>query len=289
MNTAKKYDPVSFGHYLVAFIDVLGQRDILRTLNYLPSNQEEYDKFVRTIKNSFGAIDGIRKWHENFFEAMNQPPSYWNNLSEDQRTQFRSYKRSVLKTIWFSDTALMYTPIQSSDEHIPINSLYGTLVWGGSVMLMSLAASRPVRGGIDIGVGAEMYDGEIYGQCVVSAYDLESNIAQYPRIVVGQNTIEYLRSRLNSNEGSKMVQYEKRLAETCLSLITVDSDGNHIIDYAGSTFRSLTEAHPTEPELLPKALLFVQNQITYFERIGEHKLLQRYKRLLNYLTHRGCS
>jgi hypothetical protein len=45
---------------------------------------------------------------------------------------------------------------------------------------------RPVRGGIEIGLGAELDDREIFGSGISEAYRLESKIADWPRILIGK-------------------------------------------------------------------------------------------------------
>jgi hypothetical protein len=277
-------DTIIFGYYLVAFIDILGQRDVLRSLKGLPSNREEYQDFIRKVKDSYGAVEGLRQWHESFFEGLKEPSSYFEAIDENQRQLFRFFKRNSLKTRWFSDTALLYTPLANTPEHLPINAIYGILMWSATTMLTSLAAGRPVRGGIEIGVGAEIHEGEIYGPSLVSAYDLESKVADYPRIVVGATTIQYLASRLKPEENDIFAIYEKKLAETCLNLINVDTDGSHIVDYAGTAFRSLTKEGNDSSELLDKAVKFAREQVCHFQSEQNMKLLLRYQRLLDYLT-----
>ena len=56
-----------------------------------------------------------------------------------------------------------------------------TLVWG-----------HPARGGLDVGLGVEIAPGEVYGAALERAYQLESEVAQHPRLVIGKELVAYL-------------------------------------------------------------------------------------------------
>jgi hypothetical protein len=50
----------------------------------------------------------------------------------------------------------------------------------------------PIRGGIELGLAMDIDNDDIYGPALARAYTLESKVAQYPRIVIGEELILYL-------------------------------------------------------------------------------------------------
>ena len=44
---------------------------------------------------------------------------------------------------------------------------------------------RPLRGGIDVGLGLEITADEVYGPALERAHYLESRLADYPCVLVG--------------------------------------------------------------------------------------------------------
>ena len=46
--------------------------------------------------------------------------------------------------------------------------------------------------GVEVGLGTELDNGEIYGPVLYKAYELERELPEYPRIVVGRELINYL-------------------------------------------------------------------------------------------------
>jgi len=61
MTAHKARDSVTFGYYLVAFIDVLNQKEALRKFKGLPETEQAMKEFIETAKGTFGVVDGIRQ------------------------------------------------------------------------------------------------------------------------------------------------------------------------------------------------------------------------------------
>jgi hypothetical protein len=45
----KKKDPVVFGYYFVAFVDILNQKEVLRKIKELPSTEEGKQNFFQLL------------------------------------------------------------------------------------------------------------------------------------------------------------------------------------------------------------------------------------------------
>ena len=209
MADSKKSDTVTFGHYCVALIDILGQREELQKLKNLPSTEDERKEFIQLIKRTFGVIDGIRKLFESFYSGYSTP------------TPIDPMLKTNLKFQTFSDTIIIYLPLATIRDHIPLNSIYAAVLACGATFLDAMATGHPLRGGIEIGVGAEIYEGEIYGPALSDAYRLESRVAQYPRIVVGNELISYLWAHKESKETDLRAKFASGMGQYCLYLLTI--------------------------------------------------------------------
>jgi hypothetical protein len=50
-----------------------------------------------------------------------------------------------------------------------------------------MSRHTPIRGAVEVGKGFEWPEGGVYGPIMADVYELESQIAYYPRIVIGQD------------------------------------------------------------------------------------------------------
>jgi hypothetical protein len=170
----------TLGWYLVAFLDVLGQRKRFRQLR-LPKTQEEYLSVQEVLRNTVGFVSRLRDVFCDVF-----------------RGQFEALQAGVLNSkpveenflppdfLGFSDSFIASVALRNEDQHLAANiKVFATLSAACIVMLTSLASKHALRGGIDIGLAAELSPGEIYGSALEGAYRLESCQAEYPRVLIG--------------------------------------------------------------------------------------------------------
>jgi len=75
-----------FSLYLVAFIDVLGQRHKLRELSLPQNNSEiERNKILEQLRNTAGKILRIRRDFDIAFSALSNPEPLVSNLPIEQK------------------------------------------------------------------------------------------------------------------------------------------------------------------------------------------------------------
>lgn len=281
-------DKMNVGYYVVCFIDLLGQQDRLRELRSLPdkTNATQMASFVKALKETYGVVSGTRKLFRNFFKSYSVDRLRdLSSLTAEQLRQYNKMKSNPMHTASFSDSVLAFTSLANVQNKLPVGGVYSVIAAASSIALLSLAAGHPVRGGIDIGIGMEIEKDEIYGPCLSRAYTLESKIAQYPRILVGQECLNYLNQTRKQDHKDVYSQAGSALAQACLDLLSVDNDGLPIVDYLGKAFR-LSIAQSLDKQIVKKAFSNVIKFSDACRNTKDTKLAFRYALLRKYFQHR---
>jgi hypothetical protein len=276
-----KNDTLIFGHYLVAFVDLLGQREKLRKLDALPSNKDgpEYQEFVQIVKDTVGAVEDLQRTAYEYFS------SFTNNEENEVLNQlpgFKSLNNTEIKFQHFSDGLVIYVPLRTDENHLPSKGVYGALAACGSLCLLGLAKKRPVRIGVSIGVAAELRENELYGKAVADAYELESYIAQCPRVVVSDEVLKYLLGYANQSCDEQDIgfQISIKMAQASLEMLVKDFDGRLIVNYLGDFFRN--HLMSCDNQVFEYARDFVNQQLKYHQQSQNTKLAFRYSLLHGY-------
>lgn len=274
-------------YWAVAFVDLLGQKEAMAKVRYIPEDddQEARAQLIKVLKESFGAImafqDGFSLFMDNYRTSF-EPNSEW---SEEQQKIVNRLTACQIKSQRFSDGIVIFTSLKPSDCHMPLRALFGMMAACGSMLLVNLAAELPFRAGVDVGLGIEMRENELYGPVVAQAYDLESRVAQYPRVAVGPGLVNYLMCARGIEGSDVASQVEKGLAESCLEMIIPDIDGVPIVHYLGEAFGANTSMWEMtgSAEVYEKAYKFATDQWQRFREERNTKLAVRYALLRGYL------
>lgn len=208
--------PPVIQHFLVAYLDVLGQRDRLRELTALPRNNDEIRETAAILKGTLGFVLQLRSLFEKFFEGYSKRSDFVQSLSETEQQTFRELSRTEVHLYGFSDSFVVYVPLRSDDEHsTPMNGVFAALMASAAMPINSLYAGHSLRGGIDVGVGVQLDTGEVYGAALERAYTLEHDVSDYPRITVGDELIRYLQFVRDQQSTSIPGRCAKQKAELC--------------------------------------------------------------------------
>jgi hypothetical protein len=140
---------------------------------------------------------------------------------------------------------------------------------------------NPLRGGIEIAWGTELRPGELYGPAIARSYELESEVAQYPRIAVGARMIEFLKTTAALEPKDNFYRYSSMLAQKCLQMLIRDIDGQWMIHYLGEAFQEVVSRHE-HVDMYNDALQFINEEYARFRTAGDSKLAMRYFQLLSY-------
>jgi len=262
-------------YYLVAFIDLLGQKEELLKFTKLPNERDEHELqgFREQFKKTYGRAKALHDAFDIFLKNLYDPAK--RPFSQVLFTNDIKYKR-------FADGIAIYLPLMQTGDNMPVEGVNGILLACAFTKISLLEQGIPLRGGIDVDLGFEIEENDIYGPCIVKAYQLESEIAKYPRIVVGDGLLKYLYSSINNFDESTWGRLNKVMAESSLELITNDSDGYPILDYMGEGFIKATNNH-LKAEVFLKAYSFVENELDKWKEQRNSKLAFRYSLMLNYM------
>ena len=269
-------------HFCISFIDLLGQRAEYKGEGLLPVSESEKKRFLEKIRKTINPIYRLQKDAADFMKsALKYECPLKRHLPEDQQKIYDKMREVKLKTQRWSDGLVYFVSLQQGIVKCPIGGIYHLLGTVGSLCFTGFCKKQPLRGSVDISWGVELHPGEIYGAAVANAYELESKIAQYPRIVVGERVVDYLKTNLNSTQSDIYNEFNRSLAEICLDMIAIDFDGNYMLDYLGPGFKeNITK---TKHDILYKhALQFVNDQLEYWQKKKNTKLSMRYNHLRAY-------
>ena len=186
-----------------------------------------------------------------------------------------------LQNQYWSDGLVSFCCLGDKEVRCHVNGLFHIVATAGAHCIFGLAAKRPIRGAIEIAWGAELRLGQLYGPAVARAYELESEVAQYPRIVVGEEAIKFLQRHQANKSLDPFSRVDQQMAEICLGMITRDFDGHFIINYLGNEFQAAV-SNKAHLDLYAKARAFVLAQLAEHRNNQDTKLAMRYTRLLDY-------
>lgn len=274
------------GNYCVSFIDLLGQRDALRGQGLLPplESEEERKKFHEILRNSIGVIIKLQERAEDMLAGFLKPDPdspLRAALPPEQHATWDEIQRTRVKTQRWSDGLVSFVNLGDTDIKCRMNGVFGIFGLAGVLCLLGLAMHRPVRGAIEVAWGVELHPGELYGAAVARAYELESEIAQYPRIVVGPEAVKHLKACATNPEQDVYAKHDRELATLCLGMLLQDADGHWLLHYLGDKFQSAI-THDLHAELHDAARKFIVEQLFEHQANLNTKLAFRYSHLLQY-------
>jgi hypothetical protein len=266
------------GHHLVAFLDVLGQRDKFRGLKK-PTNAQNEDEVKEVLRQTAGFVVELRAIFQRQFEVF-----------EAGATNMRRHTKEPLRPNFtgFSDSFVTSVPLREEGyELVPVVTVFSALSAACVVMLTAFASKHPLRGGIDVGLATEIGPSEIYGTALERAYLLECRVAKYPRLVIGDELWGYLNAALvhfeiQTTPVSKAIV---AIVKKTMQMIATDTDGRRILDYLGPVI--VENAGPDHRQLMIQpAYNFVLAEQKRILAKGDPELISRYVQLRDYFEAR---
>jgi hypothetical protein len=274
-------------NYCVSFIDLLGQRDAMRGQGLFKGfeSAEQEQAFKSVIRNSVGTIYKLQKLAAELIEPALKPnPNSPRRaaLPTELHAEWDEMQLTDVKTQRWSDGLVCFSSLGDVTIKCRMNSVYTIFALSGCLCFMGLATKRPLRGGIEVAWGVELHSGELSGPAVARAYELESEVAQYPRIVVGPEVVRYLEAHAAQLSQEPLSLYERDLANICLGMLASDpAEGYWILHYLGDKFQNLF-TRENHSNFYTSARKFIVEQMEQHSGSGNVKLQTRYATLLSY-------
>lgn len=241
---------------------------------------------LRSSKLHKGYVEGTRNNFKIFFDAYGDKVELNKPVPQEKKNLLKGFANSSIKINQFSDFVMAHVSLAPNENaKLPVRGVYGLVMASASTMLINLAAGNPVRGGVDVGVSLEMSNDEIYGASIARAYTLESKIANYPRIVVGDECIDYLQQISENNPRNEIDIIAKLMAESIQAMIVEDVDGYKIIDYLGQAAKDQLIGSYNY-DLISKAYEFVTKTSQSFQKKRNSKVAFKYCLLKDYIESR---
>ena len=285
-NVSQKDNKYRF--YLVAFLDILGQKDKLLKIKALPQTPEEFDIFVKLDKETRGMIIKFRDAFFNFFKGVYKKRPIPEELTADQRTKYLEIKKRAEKLkpsiIPFTDSIIVYVPLSDDDKVIQVDGIFSSMLAIAGAFLVLMINGSIFRGGIEIGIACSIGPNEIYGPALVKAHEIESKKAKYPRIVAGDELVDFLQKASLNLEKEVQSEINQVLAQKCLNLLMIDADGKYALDYLGHEYREMSKQ--ILPDIYEKALSFLESSFSEIKEKKNSDLFMRYLWLADYFESR---
>jgi hypothetical protein len=196
MNENLKYEK-----RIIAFIDILGFRELIKDSEKNPGTLEKIYEIINYFKN----------WEK---------PESWNlktiEIEEDaQKKGLANFDLSNKSTCTcFSDSIIVSIKISDGDINAILSTLIANISYIGSYIIQK---GILFRGAITIGNIIHQDNGIILGQGFIDAYNLESKLATFPRIVVSDKLIKELNYPLEAKRNRYPYhQYLTRDKDGCI-------------------------------------------------------------------------
>lgn len=283
----KKFD-AEIQYFATAFIDLLGQRAKLRRLTALPASPEDprTHEVRKLIYETIGVVRDLRDAYVGFLDTFGEVSEEIKALPSPIREQIIEARKFDVKMVGLGDAVALSVGLGGSNTYVQAtNGVLAVLMSTCGIVIFSLAAGRPLRGGIDVGIGGLVEDNEAYGAGVLRAVELESRKAESPRIAVGGELNNYLNAIVAMPVNSKLDEIAVVYAKQATRLLFVDLDGQLCLDFMGAqVLESLGQA--IDPSEITKANHWVQAELEQLRKRGDQKLIRRYESLYRYVESR---
>jgi len=233
--------PVNYERSILTYLDILGFSDLIEN-----KSAGDISRSIRVVR-----------------EAA-EPRRFKNAIEEIPEADFRN----------FSDLCIIRKVIASPGKFPASGEIFSQILHVVHVQTNLLFDEGILlRGGITVGDVALSY-GQLFGPAVVRGYAIESQIARFPRVVVGEEVLQELRT----NPALVVHDAEYDLKET-KRLLRRDFDGEYFVDYLRIIEQELDD-RSEYPALLEQHEDFVKRGLKRYQ--SKPSILSKYKWLREY-------
>lgn len=286
------------GYFVVGLADVLGQSERLLAYNDSPPNGLANREKLTALRSD--TLVPVRRFRKDFHDQFR---SYEKAVAKSPLNCIRGPVGELLDSIdsepvgvhAFSDLVALSLSLRSESKAVPMEGIFLMTAAFGMASLCSLYRGHPIRGGIELDVAWPIrrheIQSEIYGPALAKAYHLESKVAGYPRIVVGDNLLRYnARWALLPDSSDIRHNANREYAHYVGKLLVIDDDRKTVVNPFAIVNLSgnLTEKEKKQHrQVVDRCLAFADGERKKFESCGDAKLMARYSRLISFIQKHG--
>lgn len=195
-----KIEAIEYEQRVIAFIDILGFKEIIKQSEQDTSKIE----LVHFVLEYLKALETSDKWTLKLLK-----------IEEDaQKRGVKNFDvRNKINTTAFSDSVVVSIKVDGN-----VNEMTSTLIVNlAYVGAMLLEKGILFRGGLTIGNIIHKENGVVFGQGLIDAYILETKNAKYPRMVLSDKLIKQLNYPIETKKNRYPYhQYLERFKDGCV-------------------------------------------------------------------------
>lgn len=186
---------LKISYYMVAWLDLPGQREKIKKIPDIPSTNVERGSFRKHLHEALNPVKEFRAMIEGLCVGRSGTTSdkitnpKWDIIAQ---SIWSRHSQISIGREFISDAALLKVSLEESPNFDPLCSVLAICDVVQVLILGCLSNRSSVRGSIDVHVGFDIDPDSLYGPAVVNAYELETEYADYPRIVFGPGFMRYL-------------------------------------------------------------------------------------------------
>jgi hypothetical protein len=284
-------------YWMVAFLDLLGYRQVLADLDVFPMPEDAAGS--NRIRAALGRAARLRRrLHDSFSQFIiaerGADADYLDGIPPQLHAKAKSLRATQLVQSPGPDHYIIAASLAPTSTNFPTRAVYAAIGAIATGMLMHLAIGSddphdtlPLRGGIDIAAGAVLQpENFLYSPALTRAYDIESKVAKYPRTLIGDRVQGFL--RLVSNMPSIDVDsaLAREMAAKIQELFFVDRDGQVALDFYGPVARDLFGNTALARTLAERAWTYATSAERIYRAQGNPQVTEKYEWLVAYMAER---
>jgi hypothetical protein len=233
---------VNYERSVLTYIDILGFRELIET-----KTAGDVSRSIRIVREQV------------------QPRRFKTLIPRVTETNFRNFSDLCIVRKAIAPKGKFPAMGEAHSQILRIVHVQSNLLLDEGILL---------RGGITVGDVALSY-GQLFGPAVIRGYELESQVARFPRIVVGEEVLKEVKANpalWTHNDGETELRAVR-------SLLRRDFDGEYFVDYL-----RILEGELDEPGDYPRLLElhneFIKQGMQRYK--GKASVLPKYKWLREY-------
>jgi hypothetical protein len=275
------------GYYFVAFVDLLGESKKLTAIARAPRTENEKLANLRAMKEAGESVRNIRNSFAEYFSMRTVDPHVLERHPPERREEFARIRSLKVFQIGFSDSFVIgipLTPREGESEPVAlacaVNDIANALLGLACLSLAALQQGIPLRAGIDVSLGMELFPNEVYGPSLLNAYHLESQVAEYPRAAIGETLLAYLSFLEGLPNGVILNQFTASMVQHCRKFVCPSpDDGWPMLHFLSALVMAAPGGFVKARQ---EAEAWVKEQVARYVAERNGKLFRRYTRLSRY-------